>query len=176
MGATLIDGILQAGLNYKNVVKPRVDKFKSEYKDVKTTTDFYNLMNEKDISQIIDFKGDKIERLKLIVNFLKNEKVETEDDLYEWLSIKENTLALSNLKGIKEKTIDYLKILSGHKDTVAIDVRLISFIKKACPDLETISYDYAKELLLKTAEKLKIAPATLDYSIWAYESGLNAKN
>ncbi len=28
MAATIIDGILQAGLNYKTVVKPRVDKFK----------------------------------------------------------------------------------------------------------------------------------------------------
>lgn len=42
MGATIIDGILQAGLNYKNVVKPRVDKFKNEYRNVKTTSEFYD--------------------------------------------------------------------------------------------------------------------------------------
>lgn len=40
MGATIIEGILQAGLNYNNVVKPRVIKFKNEYREYTTTTHF----------------------------------------------------------------------------------------------------------------------------------------
>ena len=48
MGATIIDGVLQSGLNYNNVVKPRVDKFKNENRDVKTTTEFYNLIINED--------------------------------------------------------------------------------------------------------------------------------
>ncbi|MBS4057531.1 MAG: hypothetical protein KGZ82_09465 [Bacteroidales bacterium] len=168
MGATIIDGILQAGLNYKNVVKPRVDKFKNEHRDIKTTTQFYDLLSTKDLSELINMKGQKIERIHTLVKFLKNEKIETEDDFYNWLSDKDNLLALSNLKGIKSKTIDYLKILTGHKETVAVDIRLLNFIKLSCPDLDNITYEFAKELLMKTAKKLRVEPATLDFSIWAY--------
>lgn len=109
MGATIIDGILQAGLNYKNVVKPRVDKFKNYHRDKRTTTEFYNLISSNDLSELINMKGQKIDRIHTIVKFLKNEKIETDDDFYVWLSDNDNLLGLSNLKGIKSKTIDYLK-------------------------------------------------------------------
>ncbi|NOU48543.1 MAG: hypothetical protein HOO86_15995 [Bacteroidales bacterium] len=168
MGATIIDGILQAGLNYKNVVKPRVDKFKNEHRDIKTTTQFYNLISTMDLSELINMKGQKIDRIHTLVKFLKNEKIETEVDFYNWLSDKDNLLALSNLKGIKSKTIDYFKILTGHKETVAVDIRLKNFIKLSCPDLDNITYEFAKELLMKTAKKLRVEPATLDFSIWTY--------
>jgi len=168
MGATIIDGVLQAGLNYKNVVKPRVDKFKNENRDVKTTTEFYDLINNTNLSELISFKGDKVERIHTLVKFLKNEKVETEDDFYNFLSNNDNLLALSNLKGIKSKTIDYFKILTGHKETLAVDSRLINFIKIVCPDLDNMTYDFAKELLMKTAKSLRVEPATLDFSIWTF--------
>jgi hypothetical protein len=168
MGATLIDGVLQAGLNYKTVVKPRVDKFKNEYRTVKTTTQFYELIIKEDLSQIINMKGQKIDRIINLVKFLKNEKVETEDDLFDWISNTDNQLSLSNLKGIKSKTIDYLKILSGHKDAIAIDVRLINFIKMACPEIGDFTKEYARELLIKTSQKLIVEPATLDFSIWTF--------
>ena len=168
MGATIIDGILQAGLNYKTVVKPRVDKFKNEYRDIKTTTQFYNLIQSKNLSEIINLKGQKLERIETLVKFLKNEKVETEDDFYLWLSKEEHTLFLSNLKGIKTKTIEYFKILTGHKNTVAVDVRLRNFISLCCNGIEITSDKFAYEILMRVAEKLRIEPATLDFSIWTY--------
>lgn len=168
MGATIIDGILQAGLNYNNVVKPRVEKFKKDYPNVKTTTDFFNLISVTDLSEVINMKGQKIERIHLLVDFLKNRRIETENDFYEWLTNSDNALILSNLKGIKSKTIDYFKILTGHKDAVAIDSRLLNFIKLACNDLESISKEFARELLMKTAMQLNVEPATLDFSIWSF--------
>lgn len=168
MGATIIDGILQAGLNFNTVVKPRVDKFKNEYRDIKTTSQFYNLIQSKDLSEIINMKGQKIERINNLVKFLKDEKVETEDDFYIWLSKEENTLSLSNMKGIKTKTIEYLKILTGHKNTVAVDVRLRNFISFCCNGIEINSDKFAYEILMRVAQKLKIEPATLDFSIWSY--------
>jgi len=170
MGATIIDGILQAGLNYKNVVKPRVDKFKNEYRNLRTTSQFYNLIQEKDLSELINMKGQKIDRILALTRFLKNEKIETEDDFYEWLKNSDNVLALSNLKGIKDKTIDYFKILTGYKDVVAIDTHLINFIKLCCEKINDISYVFAREVLIRSAKELKIEPATLDHSIWYYMS------
>lgn len=168
MGATIIDGILQAGLNYITVVKPRVDKFKNDYRDIKTTTQFHNLIQSKNLTEIINMKGQKLERIETLVKFLKNEKVETEDDFYLWLSKEENTLCLSNLKGIKTKTIEYFKILTGHKNTVAVDVRLRNFISLCCNGIEITSDKFAYEILMRVAQKLRIEPATLDFSIWSY--------
>jgi len=176
MGATIIDGILQSGLRYDTVVKPRVDKFKNEYREVKTTTQFYELINTKDLSEIINMKGQKIDRIISLVKFLKNERVETEDDFYEWLLKKDNLLALSNLKGIKGKTIEYLKILTGHKDTVAVDVRLRKFISMCCDDMEITSDNFAREILMRVSEKLRVEPATLDFSIWSYMTPERKKN
>ena len=170
MGATIIDGILQAGLNYKNVVKPRVDKFKNENRDIKTTSEFYEFITKNDLSEFLNLKGQKIERIHTLVKFLKNEKIETEDDFYTWLCKSDNLLALSNLKGIKSKTIDYFKILTGHKETVAIDVRLLNFIRLCCPELVNLNYEFAKELLMRTSKKLNVEPATLDFNIWTYMS------
>lgn len=176
MGATIIDGILQAGLNYNNVVKPRVDKFKNEYRHIKTTSEFNNLINTNDLSEIINMKGQKIDRILALVKFLKNEKIETEDDFYIWLSNEENLLVLSNIKGIKTKTIEYFKILTGHKNTVAIDVRLRNFIKLCCENLEITNDKFAYEILMKVAQKLRVEPATLDFSIWSYMTPDKLKN
>lgn len=168
MGATIIDGILQAGLNYKTVVRPRVDKFKNEYRHIKTTSDFSKLIEINDLSELINLKGQKIDRILSLVKFLKNEKVETEDDFYEWLSNPENELRLSNLKGIKTKTIEYFKILSGHKDAIAVDVRLKNFIKLCCDGMEITNDKFAHEILMRVARKMNVEPATLDFSIWTY--------
>lgn len=140
----------------------------NEYRNVKTTSQFYELISNTDLSELIKMKGQKPERIHSLVKFLKNEKVETEDDFYIWLVSSDNLLRLSNIKGIKCKTIDYLKILSGHKETVAIDIRLINFIKICCPELENVSYEFGHNLLMKTAIKLNVEPATLDFSIWSY--------
>lgn len=168
MGATIIDGILQAGLNYKNVVKPRVDMFKDRFRNITTTSEFYNLINNHDLSEIINMKGQKIERITSLVKFLKNEEIETEDDFYMWLSNNENLILLSNIKGIKSKTIEYFKILTGHKNTVAIDVRLRKFISLCCDNLIITNDQFAYEILMKAAQKLRVEPATLDFSIWSY--------
>lgn len=170
MGATIIDGILQSGLRYETVVKPRVDKFKKEFQEIKTTSQFYALINNNDLSEIIKMKGQKVDRIILLVKFLKNEKIETEDDFHIWLRNNDNLLLLSNLKGIKRKTIEYFKILTGHTDTVAIDVRLRKFISMCCDGFVISNNDLAHEILIRVSEKLGIEPATLDYSIWSYMS------
>ena len=40
MAATLTDSVLQAGMNYKSVVYPRVYNILSKYSDYRTTCDF----------------------------------------------------------------------------------------------------------------------------------------
>src|SRR5690606_28907006 len=51
MGATIIDSILQAGVNYKSVVKPRVEKFRDEYPHCKTTKDFLEIISQTSVAR-----------------------------------------------------------------------------------------------------------------------------
>lgn len=131
---------------------------------------FYNLIKTKDLSEIISMKGPKINRITILTNFLVAEKVESENDFYDWLLKVTNTLRLSNIKGIKTKTVEYFKILAGYKFTLAIDSRLRKFITMCCSGLVITNDQFALELLLNAAEKLKVEPATLDFSIWSYMS------
>ena len=61
-----------------------------------------------------------------------------------------------------------MKILTGHKNTVAVDVRLRNFISLCCEGLEINNDKFAYEILMKVAHKLPTEPATLDFSIWSY--------
>ena len=56
MGATIIDGILQPGIKYSTVVRPRVKQYLSDYPEVTTTTKFLSLIERKDLSKIINWK------------------------------------------------------------------------------------------------------------------------
>ena len=53
MAATLTDSVLQAGMNYKSVVYPRVYNILSKYSDYRTTCDFIILFQTIPIEEII---------------------------------------------------------------------------------------------------------------------------
>ena len=52
MGATITDAMLQAGVKWKTVVKPRRDNI-IKYPEARTTTGFHNLLLKVDIKEII---------------------------------------------------------------------------------------------------------------------------
>ena len=90
MAATIIDGVLQAGLRYDTVVKPRVDKFKANYPELTTSSKFLAFIKNEDMYSVLNFRpnnvNDKIKRIEEVVSLFVKNKVETEDDLYDWLS------------------------------------------------------------------------------------------
>jgi len=53
MGAIIVDGILQAGLKYETVVKPRVISVMEKYPNHTTTSSFKTLCKEQGIKNII---------------------------------------------------------------------------------------------------------------------------
>jgi hypothetical protein len=170
MGATIIDSILQAGVNYGRVVKPRIQKYLNDFKEIKTTSQFYKLIQETNIEVLIEWKGEKCNRILLLTFFFKKNAIESEIDLRNWLSSEKNREELKKLKGIKDKTLDYLQILSGNKQSLAIDRHLISFINRAGITISIQDYDLAHDILIKVADKLNVAASDLDHSIWKYMS------
>jgi len=172
IGTIIIDGILQAGMKYSTVVKPRVDNFIKQYPQIITTSDFKKLMDEKGISSIINWQDNsaKTNRIIKLTNFFISENIETKDDLYEWLASENNIKQFKKQDGIGDKTADYFKILVGYSDTSAIDRHLFGFLHNA--EIDVTDYHVAQNILSDTAKLLDIDESNLDYSIWKYMSEL----
>jgi hypothetical protein len=168
MGATLTDAVLQAGINYENVVRPRAIRLRDGYPEAKTTSGFARLIERSGLSEILNWReGSKPERLRQLVKVLLHHRIETEDHLRIWLEDPANLNRLRQIKGIKDKTVHYLQILIGAQ-TVAVDIHLFRLLTQA--GLSTNNYEAAHQLILETAALLGIGPPILDHSIWRYMS------
>lgn len=168
MGATLTDAVLQSGLNYRNVVYPRVLKLMTNYSDYKTTCDFLILMQTVPICELISCKNsNKIELIENLSWFFYNKKIENEEQLAIWLNKENNIGELLDIKGVGPKTVDYLKMLSGLQ-SIAIDRHLFEFLRVAGIIID--SYEEAHEFYKRAAKKLCMNECELDRNIWLYMS------
>lgn len=166
IGALYTDVILQSGLNYENVVKPRVKRILYTYPNAKTLSSFNALLKLHGTSLVLQWKHDeKIRRMHTLINFSETQKIESIEDLISYLSDSENHQRLMDLKGIGPKTLDYLMKLLGF-DTIAVDRHIYKFVEMAgLPDLD---YNNTKLSVCFAADLLEKSRKTLDYSIWKY--------
>jgi len=174
MGATIIDGILQAGIKYETVVKPRVKKFLSMYPKITTTKKFKSLIDKVSVPALIDWKeSSKTRIIRNLTEFLINENVDTESEFKDWLKNDDNIEKLKHISGIKDKTADYFKILTGH-NTNAIDRHLISFLENA--GIQIKNYQEAQSIISETAKLLHIQESYFDHTLWKYMSESKKQN
>lgn len=167
MGATLTDAILQAGINYETVVRPRVNHVKSTYPEAVSTRGFKEVLEKSGAENVLNFTGYKIERLLSLVDFLIEENVQTEADFAVWLANPLHILKLKQVKGIGDKTADYLKILVG-LETNAVDRHLINFLELA--GIRFVNYQKTSTIINTAADVLHVRRALFDHSIWRYMS------
>lgn len=167
MGATITDAILQAGMNYENVVIPRTTKLKKLYPEAKTTTGFLRVLERIDPSELLEFKkgSKKLTWIVEATKFFVERCVETEEDLSTWLKDENNIKALRKLNGVGPKTSDYFKILVG-MNSGAVDVHVTDFLSWA--KIYETDYQVKKAILEQAADILKYSRNSLDHSIWWY--------
>lgn len=171
MGATLTDTVLQAGLNYRSVVLPRVTRMLAVYPNAKTTTSFWSLFLEIGPVELFQWSHpEKIERLIRLVALLRTKTLETESDLALWLSLPDSANELLAIKGIGPKTVDYLKILVGIP-TVAVDRHVRSLFRLL--GLKFVDYDECKAIVCQASELLRMEPHVVDGLIWQFVSTSN---
>jgi len=166
IGATLIDAVLQSGVRYDKVVLPRVNLVR-KMPLAKTTSSFANLLEREGAESLLKFKGKKIVRLKALIALLQSNGIETEEQLRVWLEVSDNLNRLHEIKGIKDKTADYLQILVGVQG-VAVDRHLFRFLEQA--GVSKDNYMKAWNVISETSALLGIEPVLLDHSIWRYMS------
>jgi len=177
IGALFVDITLQAGLNYNSVVKPRVQRVLLNYPEADTAQRFHLLIENHGLQQVIKWKSDiKINRLKRLVYFALDNKINTCVDFKIFLMDNKNREEFLKLNGVGPKTVDYtLKLLNF--DTVAVDRHIYSFVEMAAIKAE--SYAFTKKVVEYAADFLQISRSSMDYSIWRYMSNnkkLNIKN
>ncbi len=169
MGATLADAVLQAGLNYRRVVAPRIERILGCFPEAKRTTGALQLVNCIGVHEFLRWRDPaKPDRFMRLLRLFKDEAIETEEDVRAWLVHHENCSTVAALHGIGPKTIDYLQILVGH-DSVAVDRHVRKFVKAAGITLG--SYDEIRIVVCATAKILAVASSSLDAAIWGYMSG-----
>ena len=110
MGATITDAMLQAGLKWESVVEPRVKKL-LKFPEAKTTKGFRKLLDEIGAEELLEWSHhEKLNRLNGVVQFFRENEIETVTDLKNWLEEGSNINKLKELRGIGNTTADYFRI------------------------------------------------------------------
>ena len=174
MGATICDSILQAGLNYRTVVAPRIRSLLRRWPSARTTSAFRRMLNRFDLRQVISWQdSEKPRRIVELTDFCVGRGLETEECLRCWLEDDGNAESLLDVKGVGPKTVDYVKTLVG-LPAVAVDRHVRTFVSWA--GLNLTSYDEIKLTVVQAADLLGVHRGSLDHAIWSYVSRSNANN
>jgi thermostable 8-oxoguanine DNA glycosylase len=171
MGATLTDTVLQAGVNYTTVVKPRVQQILQQFPEAQTTSGFLALLQRETPEKLLNWQpGRKPNTLLALATVLASEGLEVEAAVRLWLQQETNRAKLRTIHGIGPKSIDYLQILVGGQ-SVAVDRHIYAFLANA--GFQNVTYEMAHRLVSEAARLLDVPLATLDHSIWRYMAQSN---
>jgi hypothetical protein len=164
MGAILVDAFLQAGVNYTNVVLPRVQRIKAA-PEASTTTGLIKKLQTVGPEKLLGFSGKKPMWVLNAAQFFEDEGVQTAGELKRWLENKSNRPKLNKLKGCGPKTQEYLQLLVG-LEIAALDTQLRLFLLTAGIRIDDDSE--SREILRQVADKMGIKQSTLEFSIWKH--------
>ncbi|WP_313536267.1 hypothetical protein [Arsenicicoccus bolidensis] len=170
MGAVLADASLQAGINYATVVEPRVRRLIDEWPDATTTSAFVARSQTDDVAATLRFKPDskKMRTLRDLTDFMHEEGVETPEALAVELLDEGFLGRLRRVKGVGPKTVDYLSILTGSHDHVAVDSQIKAFVREA--GCAAVTYKDVREIVVRAAAERGWTAGSLDAAIWKYRS------
>ncbi len=168
IGAVLADSILQAGLNYSSVVRPRIDNILRTFPEMDRVSHLVKLVNSKQTGSFLSWKHpEKIARFEDLVVFLYNNKVESATELHSHLLCDAFCCDLLQLNGIGPKTIDYMSCLVGI-DSIAVDRHIRSFATRV--GVEKGNYQFLKKVFCCAADLLSLARRDFDAWVWHRES------
>lgn len=168
IGALFTDTILQAGVNYRRVVWPRVAHVLDTFPYASTVSIFAEILENYGTANVLHWSNaEKIQRMNELVLFCLDHQIETSKQLTEFMRYEKNVSMLKDIRGIGNKTCDYLKRLLGF-DTVAVDRHIRSFMESA--DIYSDDYFDIKEIVEYAADFMDKTRRELDYSIWSYMS------
>lgn len=168
-GAVLADSILQAGLNYRAVVLPRVERILRSFPNMHTISTLLPLVESGRSGDFLDWQHPaKISRFDQLVRFMHREDLDTTADIREALGSAQFIRDLQSLSGVGPKTVDYMCCLVGI-ESIAVDRHIKTFAAKA--GVRESDYDFLKLSFCFAADLLSISRREFDAWVWSRESG-----
>lgn len=164
LGAVLADSVLQAGLNYSTVVRPRVLAILQTHPDRNTISSLVSLIQEKKTGMFLNWHHhEKIKRFEMLVDFLRDRGVEYVQDLQACLASDAFCNAIQTVRGIGPKTVDYMACLIGI-DSIAIDRHVRTFAKMV--GVYNEDYQFLRTSFCYAADLLSLPRREFDAWLW----------
>ncbi|WP_234825205.1 hypothetical protein [Cupriavidus necator] len=164
LGAVLADSVLQAGLNYATVVRPRVLAILRTHPDLDTVSALLALIERRGTSDFLNWRHhEKVGRFEVLVGFLQSWGVEDVDDLRAQLGAEAFREAMQALHGIGPKTIDYMACLVGI-ESIAVDRHVRTFARKV--GVENDDYFFLRKSFCCAADLLTLSRREFDAWLW----------
>lgn len=164
LGAVLADSVLQAGLNYSTVVRPRVQTILWAHPTRHTISSLAVLLQDGETSEFLNWRHhEKVSRFEALVAFLQSWGVEDVQDLRAALVSDEFCEAIQNIRGVGPKTVDYMACLVGI-DSIAIDRHVRTFAKEV--GVENEGYDFLRASFCCAADLLSLPRREFDAWLW----------
>lgn len=179
VGRVIVDGVLQVGKDYENAVREAVRRI-LEFPAAATVSGFIRLLKERELIELINFKTEGTKKdLLVVAEFFANKKIDTFENLREWLKPEENRDSLmtdkSGLSGpvfrIADKGADYFRKLVGHWDAVAVDSNTKALLAEAgviSRYSRKYTYKEKRTIVQLTALLRPTRPIDLDSIIYNY--------
>lgn len=168
MGAVLADAVLQSGLNYQTVVRPRVMTILKKFPNRDRLSTLVELIEQRETASFLNWDHhQKINRFESLVNFLKNKEVEYVEDLRNRLTSNQFGIELQTINGIGPKTVDYMACLVGI-DSIAVDRHVRTFAKRL--GVKNGDYQYLQNVFCCAADLLELPRREFDAWIWRKEA------
>jgi hypothetical protein len=172
VGAILADAALQAGLNYRTVVKIRIDRIIKDFPEAETLSGMFNAIAHIGVANFLQWHHHtKALRFVCLAELLRNENIDDFYQLRTWLQNPNCREKLRAIHGIGPKTVDYLCGLVG-LDFVAVDRHIRAFASDA--GVATEDYDFLQVVVSYAADLLGVSRRHFDASIWSYVSNQRA--
>lgn len=164
MGAILADSVLQAGLNYITVVRPRVLNILQKYPNVDTISLLLKLIRNQQTSEFLNWQHhEKVTRFENLVVFLKDWGIEDTHDLRANLTDAYFCSQVQAVNGVGPKTVDYMACLIGI-DAIAVDRHVRSFAKTV--GIHNSDYHFLRRSFCCAADLLEIPRREFDSWLW----------
>ncbi|WP_175909177.1 hypothetical protein [Burkholderia metallica] len=164
LGAVLADSVLQAGLNYTTVVRPRVVAILRAHPNRLTISSLVALIQDGKTGAFLNWRHhEKVTRFEALVVFLKDWGIEDVNDLRVSLASDEFCDALQTVNGIGPKTVDYMACLVGI-DSIAVDRHVRTFAKTV--GVENDDYHFLRKSFCCAADLLSLPRREFDAWLW----------
>jgi hypothetical protein len=164
LGAVLADSVLQAGLNYTTVVRPRVLAILRAHPSRHTISSLVSLIQNGETGAFLNWRHhEKVSRFEALVAFMKDWGIEDVKDLRVGLASEEFHDAIRTVNGIGPKTVDYMACLVGI-DSIAVDRHVRTFAKMV--GVENDDYHFLRKSFCCAADLLSLPRREFDAWLW----------